>query len=160
MTGNATLHATSPQHHLLPASAHITCGAGSYSREQQYEAFALRAASFRRFLVSLRFASILLQLFRYVLDCRYHLERAAYPPIRRTSMDESAAKNFNPHHARVLVVGPMAAGKTTLVHSLCHGANGATSGAMQQQRPPPTVGCNVDVKVLQGRVAVSLRGAH
>ncbi|CAN0083283.1 unnamed protein product, partial [Hapterophycus canaliculatus] len=67
-------------------------------------------------------------------------------------MDTSAATSYNPHHARVLVVGPMAAGKTTLVHSLCHGANGGTSGA-PQHRPSPTVGCNIDVKVLNHRNA-------
>ncbi|CAM9952121.1 unnamed protein product [Scytosiphon promiscuus] len=64
-------------------------------------------------------------------------------------MDASAAKNFNPLHARVLVVGPMAAGKTTLVHSLCHGATSSTP----QRRPPPTVGCNVDVKMVDARNA-------
>ncbi|CAM9308393.1 unnamed protein product, partial [Ectocarpus sp. 12 AP-2014] len=58
-------------------------------------------------------------------------------------MDASAGKNFDPHHARILVVGPMAAGKTTLVHSFCHGdsGNGVPGNTL------PTVGCSVDVKV-------------
>ncbi|CBN75784.1 LIP1, Ras superfamily GTPase [Ectocarpus siliculosus] len=61
-------------------------------------------------------------------------------------MDASAGKNFDPHHARVLVVGPMAAGKTTLVHSFCHGGggNGVPGNTL------PTVGCSVDVKLLAG----------
>ena len=58
-------------------------------------------------------------------------------------MESFAAEDFDPHHARVLVVGPMSAGKTTLVHSLCRVG---VSGAALQRRPPPTVGCNVDVK--------------
>ncbi|CAN0499756.1 unnamed protein product [Ectocarpus sp. 12 AP-2014] len=61
-------------------------------------------------------------------------------------MDASAGKNFDPHHARILVVGPMAAGKTTLVHSFCHGdsGNGVPGNTL------PTVGCSVDVKLLAG----------
>lgn len=58
-------------------------------------------------------------------------------------MDASAGKNFDPHHVRILVVGPMAAGKTTLVHSFCHGGggNGVPGNTL------PTVGCSVNVKV-------------
>ena len=59
-------------------------------------------------------------------------------------MESFAAEDFDPDHARVLVVGPMSAGKTTLVHSLCH--VGVSGGAALRKRPPPTVGCNVDVK--------------
>lgn len=54
-----------------------------------------------------------------------------------------ASKSFDPHHARVLVVGPMAVGKTTLVNALCYGCDGGPLHG----RPAPTVGCNVDVKV-------------
>lgn len=63
-------------------------------------------------------------------------------------MQAAPAKNFDPTHARVLVVGPMASGKTTLVQSLCHGGTGGTAAAGLRSKPPPTIGCNVDVKVL------------
>lgn len=63
---------------------------------------------------------------------------------RRSTMQADPVRSFDPDHARVLVVGPMASGKTTLVHSLCHG-EGAGAGALL--KPTPTVGCNVDVKV-------------
>ncbi|CAM9620090.1 unnamed protein product [Ectocarpus fasciculatus] len=62
-------------------------------------------------------------------------------------MDASAGKSFDPHHARVLVVGPMAGGKTTLVHSFCHGGGGG-NGVLGNTLP--TVGCSVDVKLLAG----------
>lgn len=55
-------------------------------------------------------------------------------------------EDFDPNHARVLVVGPMFAGKTSLVHSLCH-CSPAGGGAAVLQKPTPTVGCNVEVKV-------------
>lgn len=62
-----------------------------------------------------------------------------------------AAPKFDPNHARVLVVGPMASGKTTLVQSLCHGrTKGAAAEATVRSKPPPTIGCNVDVKVTAG----------
>jgi len=64
---------------------------------------------------------------------------------RRSTMQADPARSFDPDHARILVVGPMAGGKTTLVHSLCHGEGAGPAGA--RLRPPPTVGCNVDVKV-------------
>lgn len=63
-------------------------------------------------------------------------------------MQATSTISFDPNHARVLVVGPMAGGKTTLVQSLCHGATGGTASAGVQSKPPPTIGCNVDVKVL------------
>lgn len=76
--------------------------------------------------------------------------RPGRPGRRRTTMQADPVRSFDPDHARVLVVGPMASGKTTLVRSLCHG-DGAGGGA--RLRPPPTVGCNVDVKVMRTRKA-------
>lgn len=64
------------------------------------------------------------------------------------TMQAASTNNFDPNHARVLVVGPMASGKTTLVQSLCYGGTGGTAAAGVRSRPPPTIGCNVDVKVL------------
>ncbi|CAM9505618.1 unnamed protein product [Discosporangium mesarthrocarpum] len=51
---------------------------------------------------------------------------------------------FDPNHARVLVVGPMESGKTSLVHYLCHGKPLAW--------PTCTIGCGVEVKLLSGEV--------
>lgn len=64
-------------------------------------------------------------------------------------MQEASTNNFDPNHARVLVVGPMASGKTTLVQSLCHGGTGGTAAAGVRSKPSPTIGCNVDVKVFR-----------
>lgn len=55
-------------------------------------------------------------------------------------MANAMATLFDQNHARVLVVGPMGVGKSSLVHALCHGGE-------VLQRPRTTVGCNVDVKV-------------
>eukprot|EP00752_Nemacystus_decipiens_P002593 g2426.t1 len=42
----------------------------------------------------------------------------------------------------------MSIGKTTLVRSLCHGGTGGTAAAGARSKAPPTIGCNVDVKLL------------
>lgn len=71
-------------------------------------------------------------------------------------MQPASPNDFDPNHARVLVVGPMASGKTALVQSLCHGGIGGTATVGVRSRPhPPTIGCNVDVKVLPITDAVS-----
>eukprot|EP00903_Cladosiphon_okamuranus_P010627 g10049.t1 len=62
-------------------------------------------------------------------------------------MQATSTISFDPNHARVLVVGPMAGGKTTLVQSLCHDGTGGTASAGVRSKPPPTIGCNVDVKL-------------
>ncbi|CAN0450250.1 unnamed protein product [Ascophyllum nodosum] len=64
--------------------------------------------------------------------------------------DASFTKELDPNHARVLVVGPMLSGKTTLVESLCRACGDDTVASRRNRRPPPTVGCNVEVKLLDG----------
>lgn len=58
-------------------------------------------------------------------------------------------EDLDPNHARILVVGPMFAGKTSLVNSLCHCSSSSAGGggAALLHKPAPTVGCNVEVKV-------------
>lgn len=55
-------------------------------------------------------------------------------------MMASDAPLYDPNHTRILVLGSMGAGKTTLVHALCH-------DGVVLHRPKTTVGCNVDIKV-------------